>query len=50
MDREENEQMGVGEYWVCFDVEKGYDAEEDEVIWPHRPGERYREKTDARED
>ena len=22
MDREENEQMGDGEYWVCIDVEK----------------------------
>ena len=24
MDGEENEQMGVGEDWVCFDVEKEY--------------------------
>ena len=48
MDGEENEQMGVGEDWVCFDVEKEYVGEEDEVIWPHRPEERYGEKTDAR--
>ena len=46
MDGEENEQMGVGEDWVCFDVEKEYVGEEDEVIWPHRPEERYGEKTD----
>ena len=44
MDGEENEQMGVGEDWVCFDVEKEYVGEEDEVIWPHRPEERYMEK------
>ena len=50
MDGEENEQMGVGEDWVCFDVEKEYGGEEDEVLWPHRPEERYGEKTDARED
>ena len=42
--------MGVGEDWVCFDVEKEYVGEEGEVIWPHRPEERYGEKTDARED
>ena len=24
MDGEENEQMGFGEDWVCFDAEKGY--------------------------
>ena len=50
MDGEENEQMGVGEDWVCFDVEKEYVGEEDEVLWPHRPEERYGEKTDARKD
>ena len=42
--------MGVGEDWVCFDIEKVYVGEEDEVIWPHRPEERCGEKTDARED
>ena len=50
MDGEENEQMGAGEDWVCFDVEKEYVGEEDEVLWPHRPEERHGEKTDARED
>ena len=50
MDGEENEQMGVGEDWVCFDDEEEYVGEEDEVIWPHRPEERYGEKTDARKD
>ena len=49
MDGEENEQMGV-EDWVCFDVEKEYVGEEDEVLWQHRTEERYGEKTDARED
>ena len=49
MDGEENEQMGVGENWVCSDVEKEYGGEEDEVLWPHRPEERYGEKVDARE-
>ena len=29
MDGEENEQMGVGEDWVCFDVEKYYSVEHD---------------------
>ena len=42
--------MGVGEDWVCFDVDKEYVGEEDEVIRPHRPEERYRENIDARED
>ena len=37
MDGEENEQMGVGEDRVCFDVEKEYVGEEDEVLWPHLP-------------
>ena len=50
MDGEENEQMGAGEDRVCFDVEKEYVGEEDEVLWPHRPEERYGERTDARED
>ena len=50
MEGEENEQMGVGEDWVSFDVEKEYVGEEDEVLWPHRPEERYGEKTDARKD
>ena len=40
--------MGVGENWVCFDAEEEYVGEEDEVLWPHRPEERYGEKTDAR--
>ena len=50
MSGEGNEQMGVIEYWVCCDVEKEYGGEEDWVIWPHRPEERYGEKIDARED
>ena len=50
MDGKENEQMGVGEDWVCFDVEKEYGGEEDEVLWPHRREERYEEQIDARED
>ena len=33
----ENEQMGVGQDWVCFDVEKDCGGEEDEVLWPHCP-------------
>ena len=50
MDGEENEHMGAGEDWVCFDVEKEYVGEEDEVIWQQRPDERCGENTDARED
>ena len=50
VDGEENEQMGVGEDWVCFDVDQEYGGEEHEVIGPRRPEERYREKIDARED
>ena len=51
MEGEENEQMGVGEDWVCFDVYKEYGGEEDEVLWPHhRPEERYEEQIDTRED
>ena len=50
MEGEENEQMGVGEDCVCFDVEKEYGREEDEVLRPHRPEERYGEQNDARED
>ena len=50
MEGEENEQMGVGEDWVCFDVDKEYGGEEDEVLWPHRPEEWYEEQIDARED
>ena len=34
---EENEQMGVGEDWVCCDGENEYGGEEDEVLWPHHP-------------
>ena len=49
MGGEENEQIGIGEDWVCFDVEKEYGEEEDEVLWPHSPEERYGEKIDARE-
>ena len=37
MGGEENQQMGVGQDWMCFDVEKEYGGEEDEVILPHRP-------------
>ena len=33
-----------------FDVEKEYVGEEDDVLWPYRPEERYGENTDARED
>ena len=40
MGGEENEQIGAGEDWVCFDVEKEYGGEEDEVLWPHSPEER----------
>ena len=40
MEGEEHEQMGVGEDLVCFDVEKEYGGEEDEVVWPHRSEER----------
>ena len=29
MDGEENEQMGVGEDWVCYDFEIEYGGEED---------------------
>ena len=47
---EENEQMGVGEDWVCFDVEKEFGGEEDEVLWPHRPEKRYEEEIEASED
>ena len=28
MEGEENEQMGVGEDWACFDVDKEYGGEE----------------------
>ena len=42
--------MGVGADWVYFDVEKEFGGEEDDVIWSHRPEERYGEKSDARED
>ena len=30
---EENEQMSVGQDWVCFYVEKDYGGEEAEVPW-----------------
>ena len=50
MDGEENEQMGVGEDCVCFDVVKEYFGEEDDVLWPPRPVERYGEKTEARKE
>ena len=46
MGGEEKEQMGVGQDWVCFDVEKEYGGEEDEVLWPHCPSkEQHGEKT-----
>ena len=35
MDGGENEQMGVGQYWVSFYFEKEYAREEDEVLWPY---------------
>ncbi len=37
MGGEENEQMGDGQYWVCFYAEKEYHGEEVEIMWPHRP-------------
>ena len=37
MGGELNEQMGVGQYWVCFHVDKEYGGKEDEVIYPNRP-------------
>ena len=39
---EENEQMDVGEDWVCFDVEKEYGGEEGEVLWQHRQNKQCR--------
>ena len=42
--------MGDGQDWICFDVEKEYGGEEDEVLWTHRTEERYGEKTDVRKD
>ena len=47
---EENEQMGVGQECARFDVEKEYDGEEDDVIWPHRPKKWHGENVDAGED
>ena len=38
MGGEENDQMGVGEYWVCFDVEKEYGGEEVEVCFATSSG------------
>ena len=49
MGGEENEQMGVGQDWVCIDVEKEYGGEEDEVLWPHRPEKQHDKKTDTGE-
>ena len=40
MGGEENDQMGVGQDWVCFDGDKWYGGEEDEVLVPHRPKQR----------
>ena len=37
MGGEENEQMGVGQVWVCLYVENEFGGEEDEIIWPYRP-------------
>ena len=46
----ENEHMGAGQYIGSdVDVDKEYDGEKDEVIWPHRP-KKYGEKIDAGED
>ena len=36
MDVEENEQMGVGGDWVCFDVEKEYVGEDDVAKEPQK--------------
>ena len=36
MGGKENEQMGIGQDWVCFDAEKECGGK-DEVLWPHRP-------------
>ena len=32
---DKNEQMGVGQDWVCFDVEKEYGGEEVEEVLSH---------------
>ena len=37
MGGEENKQMGVGQDWVCCDVEEESGGEEGEVIWTIRP-------------
>ena len=42
MDGEENEQMGVGQDWVCFDVEKDYGGE---VVWPQSSEKQHGKKT-----
>ena len=36
-DGDENEQIGVGQDWICFDVEKEYDGTKDDVLLPHSP-------------
>ena len=42
--------MGVGQDWVCFNVEQEYGGEEDEVVWPHRLKKKeYGENSDAGE-
>ena len=50
MGGEENEQICVGQDRVCFDVEKEYGGEEDEVLWLHCPKQHSGEKIDAGED
>ena len=45
---QENEEMGDGEDWVCFDVEKEYGGEEDDILCPYRP-KKSMEKTDTGE-
>ena len=37
MGGEKNNPMDVGQDWICFDGEKEYGGEKDEVLWPHRP-------------
>ena len=45
---EENEQTGVGQDWVCFDVEKKVWRRE-KVLWSHRQKKQHRKITDTGE-
>ena len=36
METKTNKKKGVGQDWVCFDADKEYGREEDEVLWPHQ--------------